>query len=124
MKQGKIAATNILGGSAVYDDRYALKNTASFYGLTTLSLGNINPEDSDNCDIIKREDRNNYQKIVSHNGQILGVVFQGNIRNTGFWQYLIKNEIDVSSIGKPMFDLSYADFYGVDQDNGEYCYNL
>ncbi|MGV8907157.1 MAG: NAD(P)/FAD-dependent oxidoreductase [Acetobacterium sp.] len=124
MKQGKIAATNMLGGSAIYDDRYAIKNTASFYGLTTLSLGNINPRDEETCEIIEREDKNNYQKIVSNKGQILGVIFQGNISNTGFWQYLIKNEINISGIDKPIFDLSYADFYGIDQDNGEYCYTL
>jgi len=122
MNQGKIAATNMLGGNAVYNDRYALKNTANFYGLTTLSLGNTNPEDEENCQIITREDKNNYQKIVSNQGQILGVIFQGDIRNTGFWQYLIKNRINVSGIDKPIFDLSYADFYGVDQDSGEYRY--
>lgn len=124
MNQGKIAATNMLGGNALYEDRYALKNTASFYGLTTLSLGNINPVDGENCHIIIREDKNNYQKIVSSDSEILGVIFQGDIGNTGFWQYLIKNKIDVSGIDKPIFDLSYADFYGVDQDNGEYCYTL
>ena len=124
MNQGKIAATNMLGGNALYEDRYALKNTASFYGLTTLSLGNINPVDGENCHIIIREDKNNYQKIVSSDSEILGVIFQGDIGNTGFWQYLIKNKIDISGIDKPIFDLSYADFYGVDQDNGEYCYTL
>jgi len=65
MKQGKIVATNMLGGNAMYTDRYALKNTANFYGLTTLSLGNINPEPEENCDVLIRQDRNNYQKIVS-----------------------------------------------------------
>ncbi|KNZ40449.1 NAD(P)/FAD-dependent oxidoreductase [Acetobacterium bakii] len=122
MKQGKIAATNMLGGSALYTDRYALKNTANFYGLTTLSLGNINPEPEENCDVSIRQDHKNYQKIVSKDGVILGVIFQGDIRNTGFWQYLIKNKINVSGIDKSIFDLSYADFYGVDKETGEYHY--
>lgn len=123
MNQGKIAATNILGGNALYEDRYALKNTANFYGLTTLSLGNINPEDKEKCDIVTREDKNNYQKIVSKDGLILGVIFQGDMRNTGFWQYLIKNQINVSQCEKPLFDLSFADFYETDKDTGEYHYS-
>lgn len=122
MKQGKIAAINMLGEKIRYEDRYALKNTVNFYGLTTLSLGNINPEPEEKCEIILREDRNNYQKVVMKDGVILGVIIQGNMSGSGFWQYLIKNKIDVSGINKDVFDLSYADFYEVDQKNGEYRY--
>ncbi len=122
MKQGKIAALNMLGENLRYDDRYALKNTMNFYGLTTLSLGNINPEDEEKCEIFTREDRNNYQKIVIRNGIIQGVIMQGNINGSGFWQYLIKNKIDVSGINKDIFDLSFADFYDINQENGEYDY--
>ncbi|MDK2941439.1 MAG: nitrite reductase large subunit [Acetobacterium sp.] len=122
MKQGRIAAINMLGEKLLYEDRYALKNTVNFFGLTTLSLGNINPEVEENCDIFIREDRNNYQKIVMKKGVVQGVIIQGNIGGTGFWQYLIKNKIDVSSKNKDVFDLSYADFYGLDQSTGEYNY--
>ncbi|WP_414731958.1 NAD(P)/FAD-dependent oxidoreductase [Acetobacterium carbinolicum] len=122
MKQGRIAAINMLGEKLLYEDRYALKNTVSFFGLTTLSLGNINPEVEENCDIFIREDCNNYQKIVMKKGVVQGVIIQGNIGGTGFWQYLIKNKIDVSTKNKDVFDLSYADFYGLDQSTGEYNY--
>jgi len=122
MKQGRIAAINMLGEKLLYEDRYALKNTVNFFGLTTLSLGNINPEVEENCDIFIREDRNNYQKIVMKKGVVQGVIIQGNIGGTGFWQYLIKNKIVVSSKNKDVFDLSYADFYGLDQSTGEYNY--
>lgn len=124
MKQGKIAAINMLGEKIKYEDRYALKNTINFYGLATLSLGNINPEPEEKCEILVREDRNNYQKVVLKNGVILGVIIQGNMSGTGFWQYLIKNKIDVSNLNKDVFDLSYADFYEVDQQNGEYRYAI
>lgn len=122
MKQGKIAAINMLGEKIKYEDRYALKNTINFYGLATLSLGNINPEPEEHCEILVREDRHNYQKVVLKNGVILGVIIQGDMSGTGFWQYLIKNRIDVSGLNKNVFDLSYADFYEVDQKNGEYRY--
>jgi NAD(P)H-nitrite reductase large subunit len=69
-----------------------------------------------------REDRHNYQKIVLKNGVVQGVIIQGNIAGTGFWQYLIKNKIDVSGINKDVFSLSYADFYDLNQSTGEYRY--
>lgn len=122
MKQGRIAAINMLGEKLLYEDRYALKNTVNFFGLTTLSLGNINPEPEENCDIFIREDRHNYQKVIIKNGIIQGVIIQGNIGGTGFWQYLIKNKIDVSGKNKDVFSLSYADFYDLNQDTGEYNY--
>lgn len=122
MKQGRIAAINMLGEKLLYEDRYTLKNTVNFYGLTTLSLGNINPEPEENCEILIREDRHNYQKIVLKNGVVQGLIIQGNIAGTGFWQYLIKNKIAVSGINKDVFSLSYADFYDLDQNTGEYRY--
>lgn len=122
VKQGRIAAINMLGEKCLYEDRYALKNTVNFYGLTTLSLGNINPEPEENCDIFIREDRNNYQKVIMKNGVVQGVIIQGNMGGTGFWQYLIKNKIDISGINKDVFSLSYADFYDLNQRTGEYCY--
>ncbi|MEO1816511.1 MAG: FAD-dependent oxidoreductase [Acetobacterium sp.] len=122
VKQGRIAAINMLGQKLLYEDRYALKNTVNFFGLTTLSLGNINPEPEENCEILIREDRHNYQKVVIKNGVVQGVIIQGNIAGTGFWQYLIKNKIAVSGINKDVFSLSYADFYDQDQSTGEYRY--
>ncbi|MEL7659847.1 NAD(P)/FAD-dependent oxidoreductase [Acetobacterium wieringae] len=122
MKQGRIAAINMLGEKLLYEDRYALKNTVNFYGLTTLSLGNINPEPEENCEILIREDRHNYQKVVLKNGVVQGVIMQGDIGGTGFWQYLIKNKIDVSGKNKDVFGLSFADFYDLDEQTGEYKY--
>jgi len=122
MKQGRIAAINMLGEKLLYQDRYALKNTINFFGLTTLSLGNINPEPEEKCQILIREDRNNYQKLVIKNGVVEGVIFQGNIGGSGFWQYLIKNKIDLSAKNKDLFSLSYADFYDQDPATGEYRY--
>ena len=56
-------------------------------------------------------------------GVVTGVQLQGDISHTGFWQYLIKNRIDVSQIleSKDIFELSYGDFYGMDS-MGEYVY--
>ena len=122
IKQGRIAAINMLGERLLYDDRFAIKNTVNFYGLTTLSLGNINPRPEENCDVILREDHSSYRKIIMKDGRISGVIIQGDIGGTGFLQHLIKQQLDLSGLDKDVCDLDYSDFYAVDPENGEYHY--
>jgi len=117
MKQGEVAAKNMCGIKAVYDDTFAVKNTINYFGIQSLSLGKTEPGDGDTFEI--RNSRDMYAKIILHDGCVVGVVLQGDIAHSGFWQYLIKNKVDVSRIKRPVFELSFADFYGV-KDNGEY----
>ncbi|MCL1848198.1 MAG: FAD-dependent oxidoreductase [Clostridiales bacterium] len=119
MRQGEIAAKNMCGASVEYTDTFAIKNTVNFFGLPSLSVGLLNPEEGDVVQV--REDRNTYQKVILREGCVAGVILQGDIAGSGFWQYLIKNRIPVDGINKPIWKLSYADFFGMD-DAGEYIY--
>ena len=47
---------------------------------------------------------------------------QGNIANQGFLQQLIRNKVSLSGIDKNVFDLSYADFYRYEQQDGSYSW--
>jgi NAD(P)H-nitrite reductase large subunit len=116
-KQGEYAAYNMTGTRWAYDDRFAIKNTVNFFDLLTLSLGAIAPQEGD--EVLVREDRNNYRKLILRDGAVAGVILQGEIGGSGFWQHLIKNRIRIDRLGKSPWKLSYADFYGV-EDNGEY----
>ncbi|MDR3281058.1 MAG: FAD-dependent oxidoreductase [Synergistaceae bacterium] len=117
VKQGVTAAKNMCGENVTYDDIYALKNTVNFFGLATLSIGINAPEDGDHVEI--REDRRNYKRVIMRNKTVKGILLQGDIRYSGFWQHLVKNEINVSDIKKSVFDITYGDFYGVDA-RGQY----
>jgi NAD(P)H-nitrite reductase large subunit len=116
-KQGEIAGYNMTGTRWPYDDRFALKNTVNFFGLLSLSIGAINPQDGD--EVLVKEDRLNYRKLILREGAAAGVILQGEIGGSGFWQHLIKNKIPVGRLEKSPWKLSYADFYGV-ENNGEY----
>jgi len=116
-KQGEMAAYNMTGTKWAYDDRFAIKNTVNFFGLLSLSLGVINPSDGDKTLI--KEDRNNYRKLILRDGIPVGIILQGEIGDKGFWLYLIKNRIRIDNLGKSPWNVSYADFYGVEA-NGEY----
>jgi NAD(P)H-nitrite reductase large subunit len=116
-KQGEMAAYNMTGTAWPYDDRFALKNTINFFGLLSLSVGAINPQEGD--EVFVKEDKNNYKKLILRDGVPVGVILQGEIGGSGFWQYLIKNKIPIANKGKSIWKVTYADFYGV-ENNGEY----
>ena len=121
MKQGQVAGLNMCGVDAQYTDKYAMKNTMNFYGLVTLSLGRGVAEEGDT--VLEREDAGNYKRAIIRNGKLDSILLQGNIDYAGIYQYLIKNEIDISRFDKDIFHLSFADFYGIDE-KGKYYYEV
>ncbi|MCI8948931.1 MAG: NAD(P)/FAD-dependent oxidoreductase [Lachnospiraceae bacterium] len=115
--QGRIAGRSMCGIKDAYTDTYAVKNTINFFGLVTLCVGKIRPEEGDFVQI--REDRNQYKRVIEKDGKVEGILLQGDISHAGFWQYLIKNRIDISGIQKDIFAVSYADFYQIGE-RGKY----
>ncbi len=116
--QGEVAARNMLGESVCYDDRFAFKNTMNFYGLTTLSVGY--DDGQGDAEIIIRESRNRYEKYILRNDVLTFALIQGDISNTGVLQEIIKKKIPVGHLGKLPSKLSFADFYNVDAENGQF----
>jgi len=117
VKQGEVAANNMCGKSVVYDDAFAIKNTINYFAIPSLSLGKTEPSFGDVLEI--REDRNNYKKVILRDGIVAGVILQGCIAHSGFWQFLIRNRVNISQANSYVFDISFADFYGL-QENGEF----
>jgi NAD(P)H-nitrite reductase large subunit len=117
MRQGEIAARNMCGEKKIYDDSFAAKNTINFFGLVTLSVGTMESGEGDR--VVQREDRRIYQKIIVRDGYVTGLIMQGDISNSGFWQYFVKNRIRVDAVNKPIWRLSFADFCSLDE-KGEY----
>ena len=124
MDMGRIAASNMCGADVEYTDRYCMKNTSNFFGLQMLTIGDINAQ-VDGADIFVKESRDCYKKAVVKDGVLKSILIQGDISHTGHWQYLIKNGINLNDIikRKSVFDITYGDFYGMD-DMGEYQYNI
>lgn len=119
-KQGKIAAQNmVLGNRYMYVDRFAAKNTINFFGLVSLCVGKLKPEEGD--EVVSREARNQYERAIFRDNKLLGFLQQGDISHDGIYQYLIKNEVDLGDKKEKIFSLSFADFYGI-KENGEYDY--
>lgn len=119
MKQGQTAAYNMCGVKTPYEDRYGIKNTMNFYGLTTLSLGDGIAAEGD--EVIIREDSQSYQKAILRDGVLKSILIQGPLDYIGIYQYLIKHKIPLGSLKNDIFHLSFADFYGIDK-TGQFAY--
>ncbi len=116
VKQGEVAGKNMCGQQTPYEDRFGFKNTMNFYGLTTLSLGVDNGEG----EVVARESSSQYEKYVIKDNVLTYALIQGDISNTGFLQELIKRKVSLAGINKPVHQLTYADFYQYDKEQGKF----
>lgn len=122
MAQGRVAARNMLGADEVYTPPYPFKNTSNFFGVTMLSLGRM--EEPEGAQVLVHQTRDEYRKAIITNGRLTGYLSLGDISNTGLYLYLVANGIDVSDKLDHIFALTFSDFYGINEKNGEYVFTV
>ena len=110
VKEGIIAANNMLGKEVYMNDFFGSKNTMNFCGVATMSLGLVNkPDDSYTEETqVKGKD---YKKIIHKDGIIYGAIVQGDLSYVGVLTQLIKENIDIRKVKKSIFDIDYSDFF-------------
>ncbi|MDU2491383.1 MAG: FAD-dependent oxidoreductase [Clostridium celatum] len=120
VKEGLIAANNMTGKEIYMNDFFGSKNTMNFCGVATMSLGIVNkPDDSYKEETqIKGKD---YKKIIHKDGIIYGAIVQGDLSYVGVLTQLIKENIDIRKVKKPLFDVDYSDFFN-EKENLEFVY--
>ncbi|MDE7243680.1 MAG: FAD-dependent oxidoreductase [Oscillospiraceae bacterium] len=122
MEQGKVAARNMAGVDEAYPKPYPFKNTSNFFGVSMLSAGRMDL--TDGAEILVHKTPKEYKKAIVTNGKLTGYLSLGDISNNGLYLYLIKNGIDVSGKLDRLFRLTFADFYGINEKNGEFAYKV
>ena len=122
VRQGIVAAYNMVGIEKSYNDNFVFKNTMNFVGIPTVSLGHVIPED-DSYEVMFKKDKDEYKKFIIKDNKITGFIAQGDISYTGPITYLIKNQIEIEDLKNRVFDISYADFFSM-KENGEFEYKL
>ena len=115
--QGEVAALNMLGKKTEYNDTFSAKNTINFFGIPSLSIGEFMPREGDVEE--RKESAKSYQKTILRDGVPVGVILQGDISRSGFWQQLIKNKIHIADMNR----VSFANAYGFG-DDGEYVWDV
>lgn len=123
VKEGIIAASNMLGANKEMTDFFGSKNTMNFVGIATLSLGTVNLSDEEKDEYIIEIEKtdNDYKKIIHKDGKIYGAIIQGDLSYAGVLTQLIKGKIDISKVKKPLFEIDYSDFFNI-KENLEYSY--
>ncbi len=116
VKQGIIAASNMSGHKQLMDDFFSSKATMNFLGIPTMSLGMSEPTDDSYIVEIENDDNGNYKKIIHKDGVITGALLQGDLAYAGVLTQLIKRNIDVSRVKKPLFEIDYSDFFNEDEE--------
>ena len=86
VKEGIIAANNMVGNEIFMEDFFGSKNTMNFLGLTTMSLGVVNVPDNSYTEEIDISGEN-YKKIIHKDGKIYGAIIQGDLSYAGAVSY-------------------------------------
>ncbi|MEG1483166.1 NAD(P)/FAD-dependent oxidoreductase [Clostridium sp.] len=120
VKEGIIAANNMVGNEMIMTDFFGSKNTMNFVGIATMSLGMIEPADETYIEEVKI-DGDNYKKVIHKDGKIYGSIIQGDLSYAGVLTQLIRDNIDVSKVTKPLFEIDYSDFFN-EKENFEFSY--
>ena len=112
VKEGIIAAYNMLGKPLEQTDFFASKSTMNFLNIATMSIGFPDPPDGSYQVEMETDDKDGYKKIIHRDGEIKGAIVQGDLSYAGILTQLIREKIDVSNIQKPLFQIDYSDFFG------------
>lgn len=120
VKEGIIAANNMLGNEMIMTDFFGSKNTMNFVGVPTMSLGDTEAKD-ETYKVEIKIDGDNYKKIIHKDGRIYGAIIQGDLSYAGVLTQLIKENIDISKVTKSIFDIDYSDFFNM-KENFEFMY--
>lgn len=119
---GEIAAKNMCGIPTRRPERFEDKNAVNFFGVTMISLGKVNA-DPIVYQILVHHQPGCYKRLVLREGYLEGALLVGDLSNAGIYQYLIQNHKSIEGLEKRLFKLSFADWYGIDEETGEFLYH-
>ena len=120
VKEGLIAANNMCNKDIYMEDFFGSKNTMNFCGVATMSLGTVIKQDDTYEEAVEIKGKD-YKKIIYKDGVIYGAIVQGDLSYVGVLTQLIKENIDIRKVKKPLFDIDYSDFFNI-KENLEFVY--
>lgn len=118
VKEGIIATSNMAGMKRTMDDFFVCKSTMNFFGIPTLSLGNLKYYENEKgmkFDIYN-DKKGIYKKIAHKDGYIYGAIIQGDLEYTGVLTQLIRLDINISNVKKSIFNIDYSDFFHINKN--------
>lgn len=106
IKQGQIAAYNILNKDVTYEGSESM-NSLKHLDVPVIAVGRMEGEE------LRSREGDNLRKIYVKDDQIVGYRLTGDIRNTGIYRVLMNKEVDVSpfkdKLLNPNFGMGYIE---------------
>lgn len=100
--QGFCAGKNMAGEPTEFSGSLAM-NSISFYGLPTISVGNVNPPEGDESyevSVFLDEKKRSYRKLVFKDEHLVGYVLVGDIDMAGMYTAFVKFQMAVPEEAK------------------------
>jgi NAD(P)H-nitrite reductase large subunit len=91
---GRVAGFNMAGLDAVYRGTTSM-NALSYFGLTIVAAGLVEPPDQPGYEVLTAGDGDRYRKVVLRDHRVVGMVFVGDIARLGIVLGLMRDGIDV-----------------------------
>ncbi len=91
---GRIAGLNMAGVPTEYQGGTAM-NSMKYFGLSIVSAGMVNPPD-DSYEVLSHHHKGSYHKVIVKDGIVVGMVFAGNIEQSGIVLSLMRDKVNVA----------------------------
>jgi NAD(P)H-nitrite reductase large subunit len=103
---GRIAGYNMAGRHTEYPGGTGA-NSLKYFGYPVVSAGTVNPQDG--CEVLVSGQGRIYRKVVLKDDRIVGLVFAGDIQQSGLVFGLMREGVDV----RPFKDALVREDFGV-----------
>jgi nitrite reductase (NADH) large subunit len=108
-RQGRQAGRNMAGAAESYEGGVPM-NSIGFYGLSSVSVGLVNPPEDSGYRIVTRldEECDIYRKLVFSNGKLVGAVLVGEVARAGIFLGLVRDGTPVTGLEEKMLSTNFG----------------
>jgi nitrite reductase (NADH) large subunit len=108
-RQGRQAGRNMAGAAESYEGGVPM-NSIGFYGLSSISVGLINPPDDAEYRIVTRldEEHDIYRKLVFSGDRLVGAVLVGDVARAGVFFGLVRDGTPVTGLEEKMLSTDFG----------------
>jgi nitrite reductase (NADH) large subunit len=107
--QGEFAAYNMAGVEKEFSNLIGMQNTSEFREIPMISMGMVAPKGEGYEEYIDYKPTETiYRKLIIKDNIVVGMIFLGDIRNSGVIGALIKNKINVQKIKHNMLNPNFG----------------
>lgn len=108
-RQGRQAGRNMAGAAESYEGGVPM-NSIGFYGLSSISVGLVNPSDDSGYRVVTRldEECDIYRKLIFSDGRLVGAVLVGDVARAGVFFGLVRDGTPVTGLEEKMLSTDFG----------------